>query len=165
MHHDAEPGNRVIEEKAHAFAAAFLMPRDQIVKSLPRKVEWARLVQLKGIWGVSIAALLHRSKTLGILTDASYRRAVTYMASQGWRTDEPGELGPVERSALIPKALSMLGERGYSLDDLGVESRLPSDVINCIAEVQTDERPIVLGDNNVAPLAPVREIARASREA
>lgn len=165
MHHDAEPGNRVIEEQAHAFAAAFLMPRDQIIKSLPRKVDWARLVQLKGIWGVSIAALLYRSRILGILTDTSYRRAVTYMASQGWRTEEPGELGPVERSALIPKALTLVGERGYSLDDLGADSKLPSDVIRCIAELQTDERPSVMGDDHVAPLARVREISRASREA
>ncbi len=51
-----------VEKQAHGFAAAFLMPRDQIYRELPQRVDWPSLFQLKRRWQVSLAALLMRAR-------------------------------------------------------------------------------------------------------
>ena len=53
-----------IETQAHQLAAAFLMPAEDIVMELPRRVDWPVLFELKRRWQVSLAALLMRAKTL-----------------------------------------------------------------------------------------------------
>jgi Zn-dependent peptidase ImmA (M78 family) len=60
LHSEAEPGNRILEAQADAFAAAFLMPSEYIHAQLPRRVDFRRLLELKMTWGVS----LERSSTV-----------------------------------------------------------------------------------------------------
>ena len=76
-HHDVDPGNQVVERQANAFASSFLLPADEIAPQLPRSLDWNRLIALRRHWGVSIASLLFRAKTLGVLSEHTYRRAFT----------------------------------------------------------------------------------------
>lgn len=143
MHSDAEPGNRVLEQQAHSFAASFLMPAEDMVAELPGKLDWPTFLRLKQTWGVSIAALLYRARTLGSISEATYRRAITYMSKRNWRNEEPGDLGPAEQPTLMKKALDLLASRSYTIDDLAATTSLPADIVALVAALQDDDRPAV----------------------
>jgi len=150
MHSDAEPGNRVLEQQAHTFAAAFLMPAENIATELPTKLDWPTFLRLKQTWGVSIAALLYRAKVLRVISEPTYRRAVTYMSKRNWRNEEPGDLGPAEQPTLMRKALGLLASRNYTLYHLAEATSLPVDIVALIAALQEDDRPAVEVDEGVA---------------
>lgn len=142
MHGDEEPGNRIVENQAHRFAAEFLMPRAQIADLLPARADWARLMRLKETWGVSLQALLFRARQLGVMRDVTYRNAITTLSSRGWRRREPGPVLPVERPSLLPRALELLAEAGAG-DILHRESRLPAHLLETITS-STPPDPSVL---------------------
>lgn len=131
MHHDAEPGGKVSEEQANRFAAEFLMPAREIAPLLPNSTAgkaWANLAQLKEHWGVSLAALLYRSRALGIMGEVSYRNAVVRMSQNGWRRAEPGRISSLEMPSMLPGAREMLGEAGIDSETFLAGSGLPVDL-------------------------------------
>lgn len=136
MHVDAEPGGRIAEDQAQRFASEFLMPADQIRDYLPRSTTgrgWATLRALKEHWGVSIQALLFRARSLGVMSDVTYRNAMIRISSLGWRRAEPGNVSIVEMPSLIPKAVEVLDSAGVSAADLVHGPGLPLAVFNLIA--------------------------------
>lgn len=78
----------------HAFAGAFLLPKAAIFSKLFNKrqniADW-ELKKLKGIYGISMGAIMVRAHTLGLITRSRYKRFCTYANSNGWREKEPGE--------------------------------------------------------------------------
>jgi Zn-dependent peptidase ImmA (M78 family) len=64
-----------VETQAHRFAAAFLMPKNDIFDKLPERAIWPKLFELKRKWHVSLAALLMRARTLGRMTELAYLTA------------------------------------------------------------------------------------------
>jgi Zn-dependent peptidase ImmA (M78 family)/transcriptional regulator with XRE-family HTH domain len=142
MHHDAEPGDAKAEKEAHAFAAAFLMPEIHMREQLPHRLDWPRLLTLKQVWGVSVAALLYRARTLGVMSDASYKRAMATMSKRGWRSREPVDIGPPEAPTLFARAIDLVSSQGLTVDYLANELRLPSDLVREIAALDED-RPSV----------------------
>jgi Zn-dependent peptidase ImmA (M78 family)/transcriptional regulator with XRE-family HTH domain len=121
MHSDSEPGGRVVEDQAHRFAAEFLTPCEQIRSSLPAQTTvrgWATLRQLKEHWGVSMQALLYRSRALGVMGEVPYRNAMMNVSKKGWRRGEPGDVVSVEMPSLIPKAVDVLIDAGISPSDI-----------------------------------------------
>lgn len=112
MHADAEPGTHLTEHQAHSFAAAFLMPADEIADELPRRLDWPRFGHLKQKWGVSLAALLFRARELGTLSETTYRRAMVKYNQLGWRHSEPFELDFDEAPSILPRAVEVLRESG-----------------------------------------------------
>lgn len=127
LHYEAAPGIGDAEVDAHRFASAFLMPRVAIRPELPRRVDWDRLLDLKLRWRVSLQALLRRGRDLGIYSEPTYRRAYQSIARRGWRTREPGEVGPAETPQLMQKATQMLTERfGSGLELLAAQTQLPA---------------------------------------
>jgi Zn-dependent peptidase ImmA (M78 family)/DNA-binding XRE family transcriptional regulator len=141
MHPDPEPGNRTLERQASAFAAALLMPRELVYDLLPRqRVDWKHMVELKRTWGVSIAALLYRARTLGTLDRTRYETAMKMMSRKGWRKREPGYLGHPERPVLLHKAVEKLKSAGFSTQDLLQLTRLSEKRFNDVfGENQADE--------------------------
>jgi Zn-dependent peptidase ImmA (M78 family)/transcriptional regulator with XRE-family HTH domain len=107
MHHDAEPGSRLVEQQAHAFAAEFLAPTDQIADQLPGHLDWVALQNLKHRWGVSLKAFVYTAHALGRITPHAYQAALRQLAA--WGYPEPGELGPPESPVLLPRAIDVLG--------------------------------------------------------
>ena len=49
-------GVKAVEDQAHQFAAAFLMPAKDIAHKLPKTVDWPTLFERKRTWQVSLAA-------------------------------------------------------------------------------------------------------------
>jgi Zn-dependent peptidase ImmA (M78 family)/transcriptional regulator with XRE-family HTH domain len=117
--HDGEVcGSKPAEDQANWFAAAFLMPGEEIVDDLHGVLDWDRLIRLKGRWQVSMGALLRRKHRLGLLSHDGYVAALKQMSARGWTRDEPVPLGPPERPTLVPKAISMLADAGITLAEI-----------------------------------------------
>ncbi|MEY9943918.1 ImmA/IrrE family metallo-endopeptidase [Kitasatospora sp. GAS1066B] len=94
-------GVKEVETQAHQFAAAFLMPADEIRDQLPTTVDWPALFELKRLWQVSLAALLMRARTLGRMSETTYLTAIKAASARGWRRVEPVPLGRPERPARL----------------------------------------------------------------
>ena len=96
VHGDQIWGVKEVEHQAHAFAAAFLMPAEDIRDELPDRADWPALFQLKQKWQVSLAALLMRARTLGRMSENNYLTAIKAASARGWRRVEPVPLGRPE---------------------------------------------------------------------
>ena len=141
LHHDAQPGDAVVERAAHAFAAEFLAPTRSIKPLLPNRVDWRRLADLKLEWGVSMAMLLRRMRELGVISDAAYRRGMMDLSRRGWRRSEPIDIGVAERPELLARALSLLEEqRGFSMDQLATDLALGRDNIAPFVETLSGDQ-------------------------
>jgi len=90
-------GIKEVEDQAHRFAAAFLLPANEIYDQLPTTVDWPKLFELKRHWQVSLAALLMRARTLRRMSENSYLTAIKAASARGWRRLEPVPLGPPEQ--------------------------------------------------------------------
>lgn len=129
MHHDAEPGGKVAEDQAHRFAAELLMPAEEIGPYLPTSTggrAWAQLADMKEHWGVSLAALLYRARTLGVMGDVSYRNAMVRMSQNGWRRAEPGRVTSLEMPSLLPQAREVMSSAGIDDEKFLSGSGLPT---------------------------------------
>ncbi|WP_037559462.1 XRE family transcriptional regulator, partial [Spirillospora albida] len=118
MHADAEPGEKIVEDQAHRFAAEFLMPEQDIAGELPATADWDRLAALKDAWGVSMAALLFRARTLKIMSEGTYRSAMSTLGARGWRRQEPGPARGLEQPSMLVHAVELVGGAGLDRDAL-----------------------------------------------
>lgn len=139
LHHDEEPGTHAVERQANVFASEFLAPAREIGDLLPSGADWKRLMELKATWGISIQALLYRARSLKVMPEFTYRRAVTELNALGWRTQEPGDDGHAEEPIVLGRAVGMLQDAGRTLADLSDESRLSIETIELI--ISPDTRP------------------------
>lgn len=115
-------GVKEVEQQAHAFAAAFLMPAEDIYDDLPTRPDWPTLFDLKRTWQVSLAALLMRAKTLGRMSESTYLTAIKAASARGWRRVEPVPLGRPEQPGQL-QALLASSAAQPTVD------RLPPDVV------------------------------------
>ncbi len=139
LHPDTEPGSKLVEQEANRFAAEFLMPRDEIVDDLPRRIDWPAFHDLKRHWGVSLRALVFRAHTLGRLSDASYRRANQQLSI--WGIPEPGPLGPAESPQVLGRARQLITDSGYDFDDIMAAGRVASEVAEAVMDAASTGRP------------------------
>jgi Zn-dependent peptidase ImmA (M78 family) len=99
------------ETEADMFAAAFLMPRESVLRVAHRaepNIETLQILKLH--WGVSVAALARRLLDLGIFGEKPYKRLCIELARRGRKT-EPNPI-PGEVSKLLPKLLAELRSEG-----------------------------------------------------
>lgn len=143
LHRRLEPGDAALEKQAHAFAAAFLMPADDIAHELPAKADFRRLISLKVKWQVSMAALLMRAKTVGRMSDPEYTKAMKALSARGWRRQEPVDLGAPESPRLLSAALKVAAAAGTTLEELAGRSGLPMPVLKTVLGPSINPRPTV----------------------
>lgn len=125
VHGDQIWGVKEVERQAHEFAAAFLMPAEDIHDRLPERADWAVLFQLKQEWQVSLAALLMRARTLGRMSENNYLTAVKAASARGWRRVEPVPLGTPEHPTCLQRLLATpAGRQSLAL--------LPHDVVDAL---------------------------------
>jgi Zn-dependent peptidase ImmA (M78 family)/DNA-binding XRE family transcriptional regulator len=125
-HGDQVWGVKEVENQAHAFAAAFLMPEEDIRNELPARADWAALFELKKKWQVSLAALLMRARTLDLMSEKDYLTAVKAASARGWRRTEPVPLGEPEH----PKCLVHLLNTPAGQD---IVTFLPGNIVEKLA--------------------------------
>ncbi|WP_053720366.1 helix-turn-helix domain-containing protein [Saccharothrix sp. NRRL B-16348] len=143
MHGAGQVGDKGAESQANEFAAAFLMPADDIKPELPSRLDWPTLLRLKAKWHVSIAALLVRAKTLGVMDEHTYAQAWKTLSVRGWRKVEPGNLGNPEVPVLLQRALELTERTGFPFDEFISRSGLPEADIRTLLNRDIDERPRV----------------------
>lgn len=97
------------EREANLFASALLMPREAAEEDLTAmRLDFERVAELKGKWGLSMHAIAMRAKALGILDEGGYRSFYEGLRTRGWLRREPGDAStPAEN----PRLLRELAER------------------------------------------------------
>lgn len=138
-HPEADPGGTQ-EQQAHAFAAELLMPRAHMLELLPHRFDLGRYGRLKQDWGVSVRALLYRARTLEVISEDAYRRAVMVLNKHYGSRSEPYPLQSTEAPRLLATAAQLALQAGASLEPLASQARLP------LADFQT-----ILGDPDSRP--------------
>ncbi|MEN8650588.1 XRE family transcriptional regulator [Streptomyces sp. 21So2-11] len=138
-----ETRDKGTESQAHEFAAAFLMPAEDIRPELPERLDWPALLHLKARWHVSLAALLVRAKTLGVMSEHAFAQGWKALSVRGWRKVEPGPLGNPEVPVLLQRALELMETTGLSFADFINHSGLPEDDIRTLLGRDISERPRV----------------------
>lgn len=134
---------KTTESQAHAFAAAFLMPADDIRGELPNGLDWPVFLRLKTKWHVSLAALLVRAKTLGVMSEQTYAQGWKALSARGWRKVEPGSLGNPEVPVLLQRAVELIETTGLSFNDFITRSGLPEPDVRTLLGRDITARPRV----------------------
>ncbi|MCL4368774.1 MAG: XRE family transcriptional regulator [Actinobacteria bacterium] len=145
------------ERAAHRFASAFLAPAETVralvgAKRAVVKTEELRLLKL--YFGMSMQALLHRLKDLGIITEAYYTRWFKEINRRGWRKVEPNLLPAEEPQWLRLAVLRTLAEGQITRDEA---SRL-------LGEPVQFEGPISLVERRALMKLPLEERRRVIAE-
>lgn len=109
LHADVAPGNRLQENEADRFAAAFLFPSQVFIQESPKRVNFDHFYELKRRWKISVAALIYRAHELGCISEYAYRRAYVELNRRGERYSEPYE-PEREEPNLLRDALQLLEE-------------------------------------------------------
>lgn len=90
-----------LETEANDFASNFLMPAEDIQDHL-RDLTIEKLAALKPYWRVSMAALLERARSLGLIAPVRHRTLWMQMSKAGYKRREPRELDiPREQPTLL----------------------------------------------------------------
>lgn len=141
LHGEAIPGDRKQEREADEFAAALLMPAEDIQPVLPARLELAKLDRIGRVWGVSIDSLMKRMYELRITSDSSMRRAYQKLNSDpNWRANEPWFMYEGESPSLLQQALKIYEESGKSVSDLAEQLKWMTSRIRELLGIR-DSRP------------------------
>lgn len=129
LHRHGSPQGREAEREANAFASAFLMPRASVLAYAPRMTTLDHLIQLKKLWGVSVAALTYRLHTVGVLSDWHYQSLYIELSSRGYRKKEPNE-GARETSQVLQKVFAALQDERISRNDIASELHVAAEELD-----------------------------------
>ncbi len=92
---------KTLEKRCHDFAGAFLLPEVVIKAELGEhrdRIALMELQKLKGIYGISIQAIMHRAERLGIISAYTYRKFCIMVNQMGWKKKEPGSYERKEKA-------------------------------------------------------------------
>ncbi|WP_306457928.1 ImmA/IrrE family metallo-endopeptidase [Streptomyces sp. SA15] len=121
------------EAEAHRFAAAFLMPRADILAHVPHGASTSWILQAKRRWKVAAMALAHRLHELGLTTEWQYRTHCVELGRLGDRKSEPRSGVARETSQVLGKVFTALRREGTRLPDVARELHLrPADLNDLI---------------------------------
>lgn len=92
---------KIQEKLCHSFAGALLLP-EKIIKEefggvRKNMTQW-ELKKLKGIYGISMQAIMARALILKLISANTYKSFQVYAGKNGWRKEEPGEYKGIEKA-------------------------------------------------------------------
>ncbi|MDQ3818772.1 MAG: ImmA/IrrE family metallo-endopeptidase, partial [Acidobacteriota bacterium] len=150
LHNHGIPRSRQAELEADSFASAFLMPAGDVLAHTPRNVSVAIVQKLKRRWRVSAIAMVHRLKTLRLITEWQYRTFCIELSKQGYRREEKDGIER-DSSQVFAKVFDALRAEGVSRSAIArdlkitsteVDSLLVGLVIASVAGTQNDSQRI-----------------------
>ncbi|MFI1481916.1 helix-turn-helix domain-containing protein [Streptomyces sp. NPDC020747] len=118
------------EAEAHRFAAAFLMPRADVLAHAPRGASTNWILQAKRRWKVAAMALAHRLHELGLTTEWQYRTHCVELGRLGYRKSEPRSGVARETSQVLGKVFTVLRSEGTRPVDVARQLHLHSADLN-----------------------------------
>ena len=102
---------KLMEDQANAFASFMLLPEREFMDELYAPT-LDGMLSLKENWGVSVAAMIVRCKSLDLLDDDSSKRMWMNYTRRGWRKGEPFDSTmKAETPHLIRRSVEMLIEK------------------------------------------------------
>lgn len=129
-----------IESEADRFASAFLLPAKtfiaEVFSSSLRQFE-----ELKRRWRVSIAAMIHRCKDLGVFDERQYVNLRKQISFHRWNKREPlDDTIPVEQPGLFRNAIKLSIEAGVKtatdfLTDIKLSVNTMAQICCCEASI------------------------------
>jgi Zn-dependent peptidase ImmA (M78 family)/DNA-binding Xre family transcriptional regulator len=121
--------HKLMEQQAHRFAGAFLLPARGFVAEVSTPVSLHALVFLKQRWGVSVAAMIMRLRALGVVPEDDYLRLIKHRSAKWGNKREPldDERLP-EAPRLLKRTMELLINEGVIRADglanmLGISAR------------------------------------------
>lgn len=117
--HRRQP-TRLMEDQANEFASNLLMPTADIRPYFSRRIDLRLLAELKPFWRVSMASLLMRARSLGLLAYNQERYLWQQFSTAKIRQGEPPELDfPREQATVLSELVEAhIRQLGYSIADL-----------------------------------------------
>jgi Zn-dependent peptidase ImmA (M78 family)/DNA-binding XRE family transcriptional regulator len=128
MHHEVASGDLKTEHEANVFAAELLTPANEIIAELRSRPRVHELSSIGQRWGVSIKALIKRSRELGLTSDVTARRAyqrLNQIENAGLLPDQPITSYPGETPCLLGQAYDLAEQNGLTLAELARELAWP----------------------------------------
>jgi Zn-dependent peptidase ImmA (M78 family) len=102
-----------LEQQAHYFAGAFLMPAETFADEVRTPITLDDLLILKRRWGVSVAAIVMRLHALKILDDDGKQMLFKRRSARWGAKSEPGDGDrPPEKPRLLHRTIDLLVEEG-----------------------------------------------------
>lgn len=144
LHGDEVHGETAIEREANTFAGELLMPERSMRNLLTSRIDWDRLSKLSITWGVDMKALVYRSRELGMLSDASARRAyqrLETMRSSGLLTPAPTAQYAGEVPVLLSRAFEYAQSQGVSTKSLADQLHWHQSAVQRFLAAPADPRP------------------------
>lgn len=145
LHGDAT-GDSKQEREADAFAAEFLTPQASILPLLPKRMDLARLADLRRSWGVSIHSLIYRCRELGLISDATCSRAYQRLRAldgQPGFAPEPVSGFSGEQPVLLRQAFELAEqESGLTVKQLAHDLGWHRNRVSELLDVK-DQRPVL----------------------
>ena len=141
------------EKAAYRFGAAFLAPRETLLREVGRRrteVTSEELFILKQRFGMSVAALLYRLRDLGVISERYSQEWWRYIGSMGWKKEEPHETSPEKPQWLTQSALRAFSEGLITQADAEALLERPLDSNGgpsrrrALAALPRDKRAVVL---------------------
>jgi Zn-dependent peptidase ImmA (M78 family)/DNA-binding XRE family transcriptional regulator len=133
-----------MEKQAFEFAAEFLMPAKQMHPEIIPPVTLDILGRLKQRWGVSIQALIYRSREVGIINARKYTYLFQQLSARGWRLREPKMFDiPIEKPRLMRQLAEIVYGNPIRYKMLSEEVGLPETLVRSIIEAHAKRTPEV----------------------
>lgn len=98
---------KLLENQAHQFASAFILPAMAYGKEL-WSISLDAFRSLKPRWKASIALQIMRARQLGMVNENQEKRLWINLSRRGWRKSEPLDDSPCEKPSLIAQSMRML---------------------------------------------------------
>lgn len=90
---DIDLSDKELDGPAHEFASHLLLT-DEALREAFVGSSMVRLVQFKERYGISLAAMIYRARSAGIIRETLYERLWREFSRLGWRKQEPGYVPP-----------------------------------------------------------------------
>ena len=119
------------EREADHFAAAFLMPAQDLIPRMPKLITVRTILAAKRRWKTSALALTRRLHSLSRITDWQYKTICIQLARLGYRSREPDGCQR-ETSAIWPKVFTHLWSEGMTGQDIADALNLPLDELTTL---------------------------------
>lgn len=128
-----------IEEQAHRFAAAFLLPMEPFCEDL-FAISLDAMRALKPKWKTSIALMIVRARQASLMSEESEKRLWMGLNRRRWRRQEPyDDTWPPEEPRLTRRAAEMILASGtQTVDDVISRVHLPASEIERLTGLPTD---------------------------
>lgn len=120
---------KVIEDEAHRFASAFLMPAREFLQDL-RSPTLQSMQLVKPRWGASIGAMIQRCIDLEVLDAREAARLWVIRSKRGWARSEPlDDVQAIEQPTMLAKAIEVI------VNEAGVQ---PTEIVRHVHLTESD---------------------------